>query len=334
MSARIFLAGPAPAPPSSVPVADFPGLEGIRWEAWDGSTWDLLTPSSGAFLVPGVRGLTTPPATRHTSESPAVAGTRDLGDHVGEREVFWPVYLYSDEGSQAWIERDRAFWRGLRRGRFGWWVVTHPDGTERRLRCRFLNDGGHTYAVDPTRRGWALYGITLVAPQPYWEGAPIVRSWDNGDPVEFFQEDGLHIAPGSRMGNARIPNPGDVEAWLRYTVHGPSTSASVGVDGDLVEVPFVVDASKWVVIDTHPTRQTAIEIDAAPPRPEGEPPMTAADIEQWITDHLPLGVDRTGELGATDFAPVAADTTADLDLNLVGAGMVTASLIPLYERAW
>lgn len=309
MLTPVFLAAPTLTGglPDVAP-ASWPGLREVRWEAWDGTAWDLLDPQAGTFLVEGVRGLTMPPATRHTTESPAVAGTDDSDDdHVGEREVFLPLFVYSDAGSQAWVERDRAFWRGLRRRKYGWLVVVHPDGTERRLRCKFVDDGSHAFPVDPTRRGWALYGITLVAPQPYWQGAPVVRSWKAGEPVEFFQADGLHIAPASRIDTATIDNDGDVEAWPVWTIHGPTSSVTVGVDARVVEVPFTLAEGESLVIDTHPTVQTA-------------------------ADHA--GADRTGELGAVDFAAVEPGDRVALDITLVGTGYVSASLTPLYERAW
>lgn len=307
MLTPVFLAAPSTVGAPPVAPAAFPGLKGVRWEAWDGVTWDLLDPAAGTFLAGEVRGLTMPTGTRYTTSSPAVAGTSDLGEHVDEREAFWPLFVWHDGGSQAWIERDRAFWRGLRRGKFGSWVVVHPDGTERRLRCRFVDDGGHSYPVDPTRKGWALYGVTLVAPMPYWQGTPVVRSFKAADPVEFFQADGLHISPGSHIDSASIPNDGDVEGWLVWTITGPTTSVSVGVGGDLVEVPFPLAAGESLTIDTHPTAQTAI-------------------------DHT--GADRTDELGAVDFAPVEPGERVDLDITVVGTGYVTATLTPLYERAW
>lgn len=308
MLTPVFLAAPTLTGTPPVVPAYWPGLKGIRWEAWDGIAWDLLHPEAGTFLIEGVRGLTMPPATRHTTTSPAVAGTDDSDDdHVGERDVFLPLFVYSDGGSQAWVERDRKLWRGFRRRKYGWLVVVHPDGTERRLRCKFVDDGGHSYPVDPTRKGWALYGITLVAPQPYWQGAPVVRSWKPVDPVEFFQADGLHISPASRIDTATIDNPGDVEAWLVWTIHGPTTTVAVGVDGRVVEVPFALAEGESLTIDTHPTAQTAID---------------------------GTGADRSDELGAVDFAAVEPDDRVALDITLVGTGFVSAALTPLYERAW
>ena len=47
-----------------------------------------------------------PPYKRFTSESPSVAGSRFRGRVALEREVFWPIYIFSSQGSQAWVERE------------------------------------------------------------------------------------------------------------------------------------------------------------------------------------------------------------------------------------
>jgi hypothetical protein len=307
MANRIFLAAPSATPEPPAPVISRTGLAGMRWEAWDGTTWDLLDPS-GAFLKEGVRGLAMPPITRQTSDSPR--GTRHRGHYVGERSVFWPLFLYADGTSQAWVDFDRQWWRGMRPNRLGRWVVTQPDGTERSIQLRYDGGGDQAFEADPSRQGWALYGVDLVAEQPMWQGTPIVRSWKNQDPVPFFGADGkLHIASGSTTGSARVSNDGDVEAWPVWTITGPTNGVtSVGVDGHLVEVPFELADGEVLRIDTDPEVQTAVMED---------------------------GTDRTDDLGAVDFAPIPdTDQPVRLDISLVGAGSVAASVTPLYYRAW
>jgi hypothetical protein len=310
MPAPVFLAAPSSASPAPVPAFSFPGISGMRWEAWDGSVWDLLS-RDGVFLSEGVRGLSMPPVTRHTSTAPGLPGSRNRGHRIEEREVFWPVFLHSDVSSQAWIEYDRAFWRTLHPEREGAWVVVHPDGTERRLRLSFVDDGGHSFAADPSRRGWELYGVTLVACRPFWEGAPVVRAWKAAAPVPFFDSLGspvFRISSGSTVATAEIRNDGDVEAWPVWTITGPTTEpTSVGVAGRKIEVPFLLADGQTLTIDTRPDRQTAID---------------------------GTGADRTPDLGAAEFAPVPDGGVASLAISLAGAGSVAASLTPLYFRAW
>lgn len=64
--------------------------------------------------------------------------------------------------------------------------------------------------------------------------------------------------------NAKINNPGDVDAWPTWTIIGDSTAAAVGVGTSVVEVPFVVPAGKALVVNTDPTVQTAVMYNYTP----------------------------------------------------------------------
>jgi hypothetical protein len=303
----ILLAAPMPA--EGEQVAAWIGLQ-PTWTGWDGSTWNLSDPTSGVMLLRGgTRGLTMPPVQRLTSDSPGVPGSRHRGYRVAEREVFWPLFVFKDSDSAGWVEHDRAFWRTMHPDRPGVWSVSHPDGGSRSLRCRFVDDGEHAFDLLPVRFGWAKYGVTLVAEQPFWQGQPIIRSWKAADPVDFFGSGApdFHITPGSTLADAVMDNPGDEPAHVTWTVHGPTSSVEVGVGGRIIEVPFPLAEGESLTIDTAPTAQTAIDSD---------------------------GVERTAELGEVDFAPLPPGQSVSLSLNMVGSGMVSATITPLYHRAW
>jgi hypothetical protein len=290
-----------------------------RWDAWDGTSWRLSSRDSGVFLLAGVRGLTMPPIDRFSSASPAVAGSRYRGNRTDEREAFWPVKVWNDQSSQDWIEYDRAWWKTLDPDKVGSWVVTQPNGDKRSLRLRFVDDGNPSFDTDPARAGWTRYGITLVAEEPYWMGDPITREWAASNPVDFFGASGgpsFFISSGHTLDNATITNDGNVEAWPVWRIDGPTTSVDLGVDGQTIEVPFTIAAGEAVVIDTDPRVQTAVQYD------------TVDGVLQ-----LP-GLDRTEDLGEVGFAPVPAGASVPLDLNMVGTGNVSISLVPRYYRAW
>jgi hypothetical protein len=295
----------APAPPAT----DWAGLR-PTWTGWDGSVWDLTDPASGVLLMRGgTRGLTMPPIRRYTSASPAVPGSRWRGAVPDERDVFWPLLVLSETSSQAWVQLDRAFWRTMDPARPGVWAVTHPSGETRRLRCRFVDDGNHTFDLLPVKYGWTRYGVSLVAEAPYWEGTQQVRYFGADPPVLFFTADASVFAldPEQTVATATMDNPGDVDAYPVWTISGPSDRAVLGVGGRLIEVPFPVPAGKELVVDPRPTAQTAIDSD---------------------------GNDRTGELGAVDFAPIPPGESVTLSLELVGDGFISAALTPLHYRAW
>lgn len=320
----IFLAPTTVAAPAAVSLQDnWPGLAGMTYQAdGDDFLWDLLGDSGVLLMADGCRGLAMPPVDRYTDESPAVDGSRWRGMRVKEREAFWPLFVYHDGSSQEWVEHDRAFWQSLEPDRVGTWTVTHPDGkTVRRLRVRFTDDGDPAFDIDPARAGWAVYGVRMVAEEPYWLGAPMRKQWTSATMVDFFNDSSkappFRISSGAAIGSATMSNPGRVPAWPTWTIDGPTTSVDLGLSDQLIEVPFTIPSGQSLVVDTDPTAQTAMLYSA----PGGVIDFGSA-------------VERTGDLGATNFAPIPKGTAVELSLAMVGTGAVAAEITPRYYRAW
>ena len=270
-----------PAPPVS-----WVGLD-MKWIGWDGSEWSLTDPSTGTVMLPGVRGLSMPPIIHHRAAHASLPGARWRGNSVDVREVFWPIQVYTNLGSQEWLEIDRAFWKTMDPKKTGTWVVVQPDGTTRSLKLRFVDDGTQTFDHDPTLEGWSNYGITFAAEQPYWEGAPISGLWMAGSQTPFFGSSGapaFTISPSNTLADAKITNPGDVDAYVTWRVYGPVTTATVGVNGRNITIPFSIAAGDVLEIDTSPSGQIALM------GPLGGP----------------LTIDKTPDLGEIDFAPLPA----------------------------
>ena len=282
----------------------------MSWEGWDGSVWDLTKPSSGVFLTGrGVEGLGMPDHLAWVGSSPATHGQYYRGHVVEPRQVFWPVYLFSDRGTEEWLERDRAFWRSLQPGKHGSWTVSTPTGGKRSLSCRFVDDGRHAFGHDPMHRGWASYGVTLIADDPFWTGESVRRVWAQSEDVDAFApvpDVVLNVSSASKLASAAMTNQGDLEAWPVWTVKGPVTSVTVGVDGRTVQWNVALTADDILVIDTDPTIQSA-----------------------WLN-----GVDVTSQLGTADFAPIPAGHELPLSLTMAGTGSVEAAITPRYYRAW
>lgn len=272
--------------------------------------WDLSDAAvSGLRLNAGVRGLGMPPAQRYVSDSPAVDGSRFRGSRFTAREVFWPLYVLHDPG-QGWVDRDGAFWATMRPDLPGSWAVTAPDGSTRTLTCRWVSteDG---FDIDPTLSGWAAYAVYLTADDdPFWSGAPVVRQFSPGAPVDFFDPAGsppFHISAGNLLASATMDNPGDVPGWPIWRIDGPVTAVTVGVQGRTIVAPITVAGGASLTIDTRPAAQTAIRSD---------------------------GTDVTAQLGAVDFAPVPPGDVVPLTLSMTGTGSVTATLTPRHLKAW
>lgn len=309
-------------PPESVDpyVNIWPGLRGLTWTTADGVVWDLLSGDDGVLLTPeGVTGLYMPPIDRYTTESAGVDGSSWRGSRVKEREVFWPILLYSDAGSQEWVTHDRAWWRGLQPEKVGTWTVIDPSGQPRSLRIRFTSDGGHSIRRDPSQAGWAAYGITFVAEDPWWSGVRVLRTFISTAAQDFFNTGAappFFISSSASISTATLPNDGDVEAWPVWTITGPTTSVTVGLSGKLISVPFTIAAGKALVIDTDPRSQTAWDADVV------------AGVVVRTT------VERTGELGVTEFAPIPPLDSVALSLTMVGTGTITAAIVPRFFKAW
>lgn len=287
----------------------WPGVTAMTWTGADGRVWDLLRGTDGVVLLEsGIRGLAMPEIRRHTSSSPSLAGTRWRGWRVEEREVFWPVLVWSEDSTRDWLQRDSAWWGSLHPERLGVWEVTTARAGRRRLSLRFTGDGEHSFPVDPARLGEAVYGVRLVAEQPLWEGDDTLSSWSLSEQAAFFPGPPFWIGSAYTLATATLTNPGDVPAYAVWTVQGPFTSARVGMPGATVSVPFGLPDGAALTIDTRPHVMSAVDSS---------------------------GADRTRDLGAAAFAPVPAGYRMPLDLALGGqGGRITASLTPLFLRAW
>lgn len=316
-----------------------------RWTAlqhtWtcDGRSWDLSSDDSGVWLMAGVRGLNeNPPVTHYRQRSAAVPGSSWRGFNVDDREVYWPLLIAQGDGSQAWLDYDADFWSTMEPDKTGVWSVTQPGdgiraGETRSLRLRYESAGDPPDA--PELFGWADYGIYLHAEQPYWEGETISRSWSNATPRNFFGGGSVaghgygppfFVDSASSAARASITNPGPIAVRPVWSLFGPSTSASFGVDGANVVVPFPLADGEWLRIDTNPTDQRALVGSGAYLDDDGEWAIPPAQ--------LAAGVNRARELGtATRFGKVPGRGTSALDVSLLGgAATIRMDLVPLYYR--
>lgn len=306
MSSVVYAVPYSPPPPPTLP---FRGYRHV-FTGWDGSVWDLSDPDGGVVLVTGgVGGLAMPTFDTFTSSSAAVPGSTWLGSRAQERAVEWPLLVYSDVGSEDWVERFRAFFRTMNPERPGVWSVTDPFGRTRSLSVRFKSDGDHTYDVDPAEAGWGLYQLQLVAVDPFWQGPAVESTWGQEEAAVWFtgpadEAPPLYVMGASTLASAAVDNPGDEPSWPVWTVQGPTTSVDLVLDGETVGVPFAVLEGQTLVIATDPRGQVAL-LD---------------------------GVDVTGELDPYDFAPVPTGRS-ELAVTMAGSGRVSIRFTPNFHQA-
>lgn len=306
MSANLVIAAPytPDAPDGFTP---WVGLK-LTWTGWDGSVWDLTDPDGGVFLLAdGLEGLYFPDFENYLDESAVVPGVSFQGWLATGRKVFWNIGVFHDDSSAGFVKLNRAFMRTLRPGTTGVWTVEIPVTGERfSLRLRLAAGNAHMFERDPVKHGWDVFGLALFPEQPFWEAAPVEQSWKVGEQLPFFGAAKLgppfYVSPAATLVKASVTNPGDVETFIRWTVVGPASAASVGVGKTKTDIRFTIPAGSRLVIDTDPRNLTA-ELDGVD-----------------VMDRLP------------DFAWSALPPGEDVELNLSmnGTGRIEARFTPLY----
>lgn len=308
---NIVYAAPYAAPTLPGLVASWKGMR-HTWTGWDGSEWDLTDPSGGvAFTADGLEGLGMPDITNYTHDSPVVHGVSWDGWLATGRKVFWPVAVFSGSvtdsvpSSQAWIRRNRAFWKTFRPGKVGTWTVELPSGEKFSLKLRFGGSPDPGFSHDPAQKGWAVYGIELFPEQPFWEAPAVVESWGAEEKVPFLGPDGaappFFPSPAATLSTAKVTNPGDVETFIQWTITGPTETVTVGIGSARTVVPFPVPDGSKLVIDTNP-RNLIAELD---------------------------GVDVMERLSEFNYSPLPPGEGIALSLSRSGPGAVEARFTPL-----
>lgn len=304
-----YLRGTNAAPPPVAPPIYTPWRRVQHiFHGWDGSTWDVTDGRNGVFLMPeGIEGMGMPEIINYTFSSPVVHGVEWEGWRATGRDVHWVIGIFEDD-SIEWINMKTAFWNIFRPGKTMRWEVVLPNGVSYSLTVRFKGDDTSVYSRDPVRLGWAIYGITCMTEQPFWEGTPITAGWEAKTGSDFFGGSGygppFTVSSFADITTATITNPGDVETYARWQILGPFTTATVGLDGFTVTVTGG-NVGDVFIIDTDPLALTATK----------------------------NGVDIMASLGSFDFAPIPPGEDVVLSLAMSGAGKITASFTPLYLRS-
>lgn len=226
------------------------------WVDPDGVEWPLSNDgeSSPWFTVDGPAGWGANSVELVTDPLPR-GGEQVRFIRAKPRRIQWPLYIGSDVSHQEFISRYRQLVRAITmttvRGAPAWLRVLRQDGRYRQIAC-YYEQGLEGEAGENHR--WAKPVVTLFCPDGYWSGDRPEKAYrefaetttgsggGTGTPTSanffnpFFNivsskivsggggDDGAGGEAGNSTGSpTTINNPGDVEAWPRWTIRGPMT---------------------------------------------------------------------------------------------------------------
>ncbi|MGN7135802.1 phage tail domain-containing protein [Streptomyces pseudogriseolus] len=239
--------------------------EEIPLTVFSGREWPAI------IMQPGATGLDMPPFALFSDDSPNLDGSIYRSARAASREVMIPVYLYGV---------DRQTINGLKRKLFqalnpkrGYCVLkfTEGNGRTRYLTCYYKGGMEGSESTDTAGFTYAKYGLTFTAMDPWFyqdRFETITWNFGEGEPLlsttaAFFP---MRIANGvmGRPGeNLTISNPGDIEAWPIWHLHGPIKSFTLtSSNGETIKgnAPSdgsdLVTADRVLTIDTRPGKKT------------------------------------------------------------------------------
>ncbi len=231
------------------------GSEVVKWNAaGDRSTLILDTAT----------GLDVPPRDVLTDQVPGMDGARLRLIRTRERQVFLPLLVRALDGDWAWVLDKMAEIRSLQNYRLRDYVseegtfdlVATRDGyPERTLRATYLEGMEGDYGSGVYMPDWRIFGIKLLAVDPYWHG----REWStptvslpspmpflSNDPADAFpRQISASVALGEDMS---LTIPGDVPSPAVIELTGPADqtviTSAAGLD---VTIGALADGDHFVL---------------------------------------------------------------------------------------
>lgn len=224
-----LLAGTAPVVPvtpggGTVPpvfIEDVGTLQ-ATWTDPDGEVYQLtdISPDLGWFTTQGPSGWGANPIELVTDPLPR-GGEQVRYIRVQPRNIVWPLHIWGDT-HQEFVTRYRRLMRGFTMTTYrqmpGILTIARPDG-KRRMIYAYYKEG---FGGEPGEN-WlsANPALTLFCPDGYWmdvQDTIITR----GQAVETsFYNPFMTIGSSQVLGDTSIFNPGEIEAWPRWTITGP-----------------------------------------------------------------------------------------------------------------
>jgi len=292
----------------------------ITWLGIDGSSWDLLGGTQGASLAPNAAGLHLPTWKQQVSTAARVPGRTYKGTVYEARKVDLNINIGdlwdAPRTGRAWRQLDEAFWQSMSPEVSGRLLIRSDTGGYRFMDLRLEAAPDPAYQYDPALNGLGTYVVNLEADNPFWKAFDVVRTFAYDVAPSNYYGGGagtrgppFYISASSSLSRATASNPGDREAYARWTATGPGTF-TFGIGGHLTTLPTLA-AGQQIRIDTDPNVSSVTD---------------AAGNNYW-----PF-------LGAHDFTfPIAAGMNRPLSISVTGATYMVTSMqvafTPLFMKA-
>lgn len=199
-------------------------LPTLSWVDPTGVEWPLSwSPGCPWHIPPGLKGL--------QGASPRTLVTRPRGrggvsvdrQQPGPRLLTVPLFVWGADGPEfrdRWSRLAVAFTSTRTRGP-GLFRAARPDGSARQISAVYQEgwDGDPELGITEDTAV-----MTLLCPDPWWQDTKqttITRAFA-GSAVSYLSPY-LSVSSSQTLGRTNVTNPGHVEAWPDWLIHGPAS---------------------------------------------------------------------------------------------------------------
>lgn len=219
-----------------------------RFKCWDGSEWDFGEPDREPEPGPHVRLRSTPTGVGGGGFKPVdranrgQAGVTWFGQEddptVHRLEVMFGPMPPGDEAVAYWAAWRKALGRGRRVNTM---EIESDNGGIRTQRVRLASIPNECMVNELYNTGFGFETVEVRSDETWFRGKPVDKT----------------LAPGEWPAQT-LAHRGDVASWPKYTITGPITNPTLGVEDELVTVRlangsnFTIPAGHTWVFETDP----------------------------------------------------------------------------------
>jgi hypothetical protein len=200
------------------------GTMRATWTSPDGTVYELtdISPDLGWFTTVGPSGWGAVPIELVTDPL-ARGGEQVRFIRVQARNMTWPLHIWG-ETHQEFVSRYRrimrAFTSTTHKQAPGILTIYRPNGRARQIYAYYKEgfggeSGENWLSANPV--------LTLYCPEGYWTDTTdtIVTRANAGSTSTNFYTPFITIGTSQSLGATSVTNPGEVDAWPRWTITGP-----------------------------------------------------------------------------------------------------------------